>query len=420
MAVLEYVDVDRLFVEVTDTVTYQSSNRKRIERLPQIFWKNGGPWREANSWAFERATEETAKPKTIIGNIERLLVYANFLECQQLHWFYFPTRRADRCLVRYRGHLIGLRDSGYMAPSVASSNMRTAIMLYRWVRSNGMLDADYPLWRDKQAYIKYFDAIGFERTLLRITTDLSIPNRKPPGLRLEDGLLPISPADREIVLQHAKQNTSEELYRMLAIGFFSGLRLGSICDLKVQTLKNASPDSKTPDLYLLNIGPGARPRVHTKFGVTGQAWIPKALLEDLLDYSCSLRRSKRQSLAAPEDKDLLFLTRSGKPYCERGSGKSVPVNEEMSRFRKSGANAGIKALKKFHFHQTRCTFATELATIALRSGDALNAIAIVKEALLHVHERTSLGYIKFVEQTPTKSAAANDYMKAFSGSLNHD
>jgi hypothetical protein len=80
-------------------------------------------------------------------------------------------------------------------------------------------------------------------------------------------------------------------------------------------------------------------------------------------------------------------------------------------------NAGIKVLKQFHFHQTRCTFATELAAIALRSGDGLNAIAIVKEALLHAHERTSLGYIKFVQQTPTKSAAANDFTKAFSGSL---
>jgi signal transduction histidine kinase len=55
-----------------------------------------------------------------------------------------------------------------------------------------------------------------------------------------------------------------------ALAFFTAMRLGSICDLKVQTLEYAVPDPAAPGLYRLAVGPGASPPVHTKFGVTGQ------------------------------------------------------------------------------------------------------------------------------------------------------
>jgi hypothetical protein len=45
------------------------------------------------------------------------------------------------------------------------------------------------LWKDKRYFIKYFDQVGFERTLAGTTTDLGIPNRKRIGVTLEGGLL---------------------------------------------------------------------------------------------------------------------------------------------------------------------------------------------------------------------------------------
>ena len=373
------------------------------------------PWREANLWAVERATTQETSLKTVASNMNGLLHYANFLESEELEWFTFPIRKADRCLVRYRGALVRDRDSGKLMPSTASEYMRNAVSFYRWVQSKGLLDSAAALWRDKAVYIKFFDAVGFERTVVRLTTDLSIPNRTHLGARLEDGLLPVSSEDRDRLLDFAKSNSTPELYRMLALGFFTGMRLGSICDLKIRTLENAVEDPVAKGLFCLNIGPGAAPPVQTKFGVTGRVWIPKALLDDLLEFVGTLRRSKRQALAVKENKDLVFLTRYGNPYCAKDTEQSAAVNTEMASLRRGGFQVGIKVLKSFHFHQSRCTFATELATLALANTDPINAIALVRDALLHKDEATSFKYIKFVTATPAKQAAANEFMRAFMG-----
>ncbi|KWE65850.1 integrase [Burkholderia ubonensis] len=420
MATLERITYTPHVVSASDgTIRYEPSSRKVIENLPQIFWSDSLPWREANLWAVERASSRDTSLRTVNSNLSNLLNYANFLETHDLLWFVFPVRKADRCLVRYRGWLIDERNAGRLSPSTASEFMRNVVLFYRWLVSRGLLVTHAPLWRDQVAYLRFFDSVGFERTVVRVSTDLAIPNRKSPGERLEDGLLPVSANDRDVLLSFAKANTTPELYRMLAVGFFTGMRIGSISDLKIRTLQNAVRDPSASGLYRISIGPGASPPVHTKFGVTGQVWIPEALLEDLLDYATSVRRSKRQAAARREDKDLLFLTRQGNPYCRRDSEQSTAINTEMASLRQAGAAAGVNVLTAFHFHQARCTFATEIATIALRSGDPLNAIALVKNALLHRDEATSFRYIKFVSTTPAKQAASNEFMRVFSG-LSHE
>ncbi|ASU41457.1 integrase [Herbaspirillum sp. meg3] len=421
MATLERITHIPQNVSVADgSVAYLKSKQPTIQHLPQIFWSNAFPWREANLWAMERATSKDVLLRTVSSNMKCLLHYANFLEMAELEWFTFPLRKADRCLIQYRGFLIRERDAGKLMPSTVSEYMRSAISFYRWALSHGLLDVTTPLWRDKAVYVRFFDSVGFERTILRLTTDLSIPNKTHLGLRLEDGLLPVSAADREALLELAKTSSSQELYRMLALGFFTGMRLGSICDLKIQTLENAVEDPVAKGLFCINIGPGASPPVRTKFGVTGRVWIPKPLLDDLLEYANSLRRSKRQARATSENKYLVFLTRYGNPYCANDSEQSTSVNTEMVTFRRKGMQAGIKVASSFHFHQSRCTFATELATIALSTTDPINAIALVRDALLHKDEATSLKYIKFVTQTPAKQAAANEFTRAFMGINNAD
>lgn len=416
MATLERIRYTPQTIVVEDgTVSYSESSRRVIAGLPQLFWADGSPWREANLWALERASSNEALLKTVAGNLNGLLHYANFLEERDLLWLAFPVRKANRCLVQYRGSLVEARDAGLMSPSTVSEYMRNAVSFYRWARAKGLLDPNMPLWQDRAVYIQYFDTVGFERTMVQVSTDLAIPNRKRPGILLEDGLLPVSAEDRELILDFAKNNASPELYRMLALGFFTGMRIGSICDLKIQTLKNAIPAPEAPGLMRLALGPGASPPVNTKFGVTGHVWIPRALLDDLLEYATSLRRSKRQAEAQPGDRGLLFLTRFGNPYCRRDTEQSSAINTEMATLRRSGVAAGLKVLKSFHFHQSRCTFATEVATLALKTTDPINAIALVKNALLHKDEATSFKYIKFIASTPAKRAAADEFTKAFAG-----
>lgn len=314
------------------STTYSPSNSQpSIEGLPQLFWADCMPWREANLWAVERATTGNASLKTVVSNMNGLLNYAKFLESHHLHWFEFPVRKADRCLVLYRGALIRTRDAGQISPSTASEYMRNCVMFYRWVKHKELLSPSLTLWRDKPYLVKYFDQIGFERTISGITTDLGIPNRKRFGQTLEDGLLPVSEADRDAIMNFAALHATPELYLMLALGFFTGMRLGSICDLKIQTLKHAIPDPSAEGLLRLAIGPGASPSVHTKFGVTGQIWIPEALLDQLLEYGNGLRRLRREAKASPEQRDLLFLTRFGNAYGRRSTDQSSAVNVEIDR-----------------------------------------------------------------------------------------
>lgn len=392
---------------------------RSIKGLPQLFWANGSPWREANLWLMESACNRDVDLKTVQAKATCLHAYANWLEASGNAWWNFPARKENRCLVRYRGALVEAREYSELAPSTVTQRMRVVVGFYRWLRVTGLLSTDWPMWLERTVGIHLTNSFGLERTLLVTTTDLSIPNRSRPGERLEDGLLPLSAADRDRILKLAHELASEELFLFLTSGFFTGMRLQTLADLKVKTLINAVPDPADENLYRLAVGPGASPPVATKFGVSGHVWITKDLLEELLRYSHSSRRLKREIKATSECKDLVFLTRFGNPYAQRGSDKSVALNVEMHNFKKLALAHGAQTMRDFRFHQTRCTFATELAKISLASGGGIHAVAIIKEALLHKHESTSLKYIKFVEKTPIKQTLANTFTKQFLGIISN-
>lgn len=390
---------------------------KAISGLPQLCWADNTPWREANLWALERATGQEVTLKTVAAGMTALHAYAKWLESTDAKWWDFPLKKSGRCLVRYRKALIDSRDKGELAPSTVSERMAVVVQFYRWLNSTALLSTDGPIWQERTVGVHLTDAVGFTRTVAVRTTDLSIPNRKAPGERLEDGLLPVSVTDRTSILVAAKKHASEELFLMLTTGFFSGARLGTIADLRIGTLERAAPDPATPELMRISVGPGADPPVHTKRGVSGHIHITKANLEALREYFYSTRRLKRQASAKAEHRDLIFLTRFGNPYVNRGSDKSSALNVEMHTFRKLASPLGLPALRHFHFHQSRCTFATELARLAIKACGAINALHIVKVFLLHKHESTSMRYIKFVENAPAKERAADAFTRDFLGAI---
>ena len=388
--------------------------------LPQIFWSNGMPWREANLWFHTRATTRDITARTVHTEAASILAYAKWLDSTGSKWWDFPTRKSDRCLVRFRGALIDLRDEGVLAPSTATQRMRTVIAFYRWLRASGLLSTDTEIWRDRRLGIRIPDAFGFERTMFVNSSDLAIPNRSHPTTRLEDGLFPLTTVERDALLGLVRSHCTEELFLILATAFFTGMRLQTIADLRVDTLRNALPDNASPDLYRLRIGPGARPPVATKFGVTGSVWITRSLLERLRLYAETARRLRRSRISASDDSSLLFLTRFGKSYARRGSDKSPAVNVELHSLRRLARRFGHDGLSTFRFHQARCTYASELAKLAIQAGGSIHAVAIVKDALLHRHEATTLRYIRFVEQIPIRAHAADTFTRAFLGLMTGD
>lgn len=423
MASLEQIHYfpHRIIVAEDGTVRREPDHSLRsIKGLPQIYWADGSSWRAANLWAFERTTNGLTDIKTVRSNLSHLHKYAQWLEAENLDWQHFPMLERDRVLIRWRRHLIEQRDRlGLLAPSTATQRMNATIHFYRFAQVYGLMGREAPMWKERQVVVRFFDNAGFERTLLKSKTDLGIPNRARHGLKLEDGLTPLTDEYRQELLAFTGRadNISRELDLMLKLGFFSGARVQTITDLKRGTLDNAVSDPKVPGLFYLSVGPGHRPHVATKFDVSGQIIVPAALLEELRDYASDVSRLKREALAAREDKELVFLTRYGRRYADRDSGSGTAVGRAMVDLRRRAVAAGLTFAKHFHFHMTRATFGTSLTSLLLSKEGATerDVLALVSSLMLHKDVSTTLKYIKFVQQSPMKAAVANEYSNAFLG-----
>jgi len=412
MARLEYIcyKPHRAVVNAGIVDWVPETSVRSVERLPQIFWGDAQPWSEANLWALETGRSRDVKIKTINSLMEHLHKYANWLEREQIDWRHFPKNKAERVLVRYRGELVDSRERGELSPSTTTARMRAVIRFYRYAAGHHFISRDAPKWQDKRVVLHYFDAVGFERTLLRITTDISIPNRARPGIRLEEGLLPLISEHMMELLSFSKAGASQELNLMLTTGCFTGARLGTITTMRVPALEQAMRDTKVPGMWIVPVGPGTG--IATKFDVSGDLMLPDQLMKQLKDYAGSRRHIDRVIKAGKEDKSLLFLTRHGKPY------KPTAVDREMVELRRSGMAAGLKFLQRFKFHQTRATYGTWLMSICLNAASVKASIEFVKRAMHHKNEATTFGYITFIEHTKAKIEVANAFTEAFFGIRN--
>ena len=328
-----------------------------VKNLPQIFWDDGTPWLEANLWAHERATSGKTDLKTVQSNLHHLHKYAQWLEAEDLDWRHFPMLERDRVLIRWRKHLIGMRDKlGLLSPSTATHRMNATIHFYRYARAHELIERDSPMWQERQVVHRFHDTHGFERTMLLASTDLAIPCRARHGLRLEDGLTPLTPDQmRELLAFTAQEgNASRELHLMLQLGFYSGARIETITDLKRGTLDNAVSDPAVPGLVYLSVGPGHKPFVATKFDVQGRIMVPDWLFQALRDYVTEPVRLKREALAPPENKDLIFLTRFGRRYADRESGAGTAIDRAMVDLRRKAVDRRIEFRQALSLSHDAC------------------------------------------------------------------
>lgn len=392
-----------------------------VKNLPHFFWADGRPWLEGNLWAIRQAPRVLSgelKLKTVQTSALAIHAYMQFLEAEGINWWHFPPEREDRCLVRFRGYLVKCRTDGKISASTTSSRMSTVIHFYRWIRAEHLLTTSVRPFEERAVGISVVDTFGFRRTIGVTTTDLKIPNRGRSSVDLEDGLLPVSLEERDRILAFAELHCSEELYLMLALGFATGMRLGSITDLKIRTLFAAQPDSHTEKLHYLAIGPGVKyAPVATKFDIDGRVIIPTLLLVRLRAYVQSPHRLKREAEASAEAKQIVFLNRYGKPFDRGEQGRSPSVNTEMTRLRQKARAHGLN-FDHFKFHRSRATFATSIADSAfsmLGASYVGNIVQLIRDLLLHKDEATSMRYIKFVRNQKVKAQWANEFTRLFVG-----
>lgn len=397
----EGVDGDGVLTMVPDPMA------KCFLRLPQIYWSNGQGWAEANHFLLTKATTVGIKLETAISLAKHLKTYADFLELKQLDWRHFPLRRDDRAITRFRGFVVEQRDLGTIGASTASKRMPALIQFYRHADIHNFLSAEAPMWGEKSVVIPYYDKVGFKRTIVRISTDLSIANRKRSGQSLEDGLWPLSEKHMTELMEFCFKTQSNELRLMLTIGFFTGARLSTISTLRIENLEKALPDSFMSGFFLIGVGPGTG--VATKFDVSGHLLVPDFLLAALKKYAYSVERLKREAKASPENRSILLLTSRGAPYAV------ATVSTLMASLRKGAVRAGLKFMQKFHFHQSRATYGTWLMKLALNTTTVPAAIEFVMSAMLHKDEATTMKYVKFIQNSKGKEEAAKAFSEAFTG-----
>lgn len=419
MARVEFVRYTPHLSEISNNkVTWRKNEGQSYSlTVPMIIWDDGKPWREANLWLSQLALHRRTDVKTVHSKCYSLLTYARWLEQTKTSWLDFPEKKYDRCLDRYRGALILMLEEGNLSPSTTSARIRVTVQFYTWLLEKRIIVPTSPLWGSKSVYIEATNKNGFGKLIQVTSTTLAIPNRTLKKQLPEKGVWPVSNADRDKILDCAERNCPTEIYLILLIGFFTGLRIQTIADLKLQTIRQGIPHPLQPEVTIITVGPGASPPVSTKYGITGNIEIPTKLVELVQDYSYSARRIHRVTKAGAEHKELIFITRSGNPYVRRNDNTSIAINVAMNNLRKFGKHEGVPALSHFNFHQTRATFATDLAAFAL-SVNPSEAVDIVRRALLQKNESSALLYIKFVQNAPLAQQAANAFTNRFLGRSN--
>lgn len=414
MANLEFVD----FLPMREVIDGQSIRWKTdpvhlIKELPLLFWSSGIAWAEANHFALLRATGTAGKNlKTVKALMKHLQAYANWLEECELDWRHFPQRLDGRVLNLWRGELVRQREAGIIRPSTATARMNAAINFYRHADTHGFISRQSPMWREREVTIPYFDAQGFPRAIKRAKAELSIPNRARPGLRLEDGLTPLRSEHMMQLLSFLVKKGWVELHLMWSLGFFTGARIGTITTLRVSNVEDALEDSTIRGFYRIPVGPGTE--VRTKFDVSGDLLVPDFLMQELHQYIYSMERLNRQDKAAAENRSLFFLTERGNPYVEG------TFNRLMTRLRRDAVAAGMRFMARVRFHQSRCTYGTSILEVALGVTTPTNAIGFLKEAMLHKHEATTMGYVKFHEKRGVGERVADAFTAAFTGLRNRN
>jgi integrase len=409
MARLEYIDFKpwREVIENSSVGWVLDTSARAVPRLPQIFWSNGDGWPEANHWALEKATQMSISIQTVQSLMKHLHAYADWLEVVGMDWRHFPIRLSERVTVRFRGHVVEEMARGSLSSSTASARMRALVQFYRHCNAQRFIDPGGAMWVEKPVVLNYYDPVGFKRSILRITTDLAIRNTARPGVRLEDGLTPLRSEHMEQLLRLTAKECLEELHLMLTTGFYTGARIGTITTLRIENLEGAVPDPYLKGFARLPVGPGTG--VSTKLNVSGDLLVPDFLLDALKAYAYSPRRLKREAKSNPSNRSVVFLTNRGNAYAQ------ASVNREMTELRRKALKANLRFMERFKFHQTRATYGTWLMTLALRVTTPAAAIEFVKSAMLHKHEVTTWGYIRFLEVSKAKQEMADAFTHAFTG-----
>lgn len=373
--------------------------------MPAVIWANGECWLAASVYLRRKAFDVAAaggSHTTVESHATALGAYATFLESENLDWAVFPESKSLRPTYRYRGYVLGRCQNGSLTRSTAANHMSVLRAFYEWAMQSGVLiDQQIEPFRTRQVAVRYTDQVGLEQTKIVLTSDLAIKRPALARCGVEEGCTPLRLADRDQVVRICREHFRKEFQLVMELGFFSGIRLGTILGLTHTALRRHFPSSDIPNWFAISVGPDHQ--IPTKKGVNYFPSIPAPLLRELLDYCTSVRRAQRQRKASHSDRDLVFLSAQGRRLNTRS------FSADMTRLRRIAKAQGMQ-IPEFYFHCSRATFGT---TFVLASMDAGHKTTTILPRLMrlmgHASAESSLHYIDWVEDKKNMEGDINAY-----------
>ena len=375
-----------------------------VVEMPAVLWRNGEPWLAAMAYLREKAFEahfDGGSPTTMTLHATALAAYATFIEGEGIAWNQMPEDRSLRPTYRYRGHVLSRCEARSLARSTAANHMSVLRAYYAWATHQGYLRGPAAPYQPRHVAVRYTDPYGLTKTTNVLTSDLAI--RRPAiGRRgVEEGCTPLRMADRDRVLRIAKEQFRSEFELALKIGFYSGMRLGTILGLTHTSLRKHFPSRDIHGWYSISVGP--QYGIHTKNGVEYYPSMPEPLLRELLGYCRSVGRDIRISKAQSADKDLVFLSKHGAQL------KTRSFSQDMTLLRRIAKAQGLQ-IPRFKFHDSRATFGTAFVLAALQAGHKTAQIMPRLMRLMgHASSASTMSYIDFVEDDRRMEAATSDW-----------
>lgn len=176
----ELIELDSLNHYTRKAVPALKVNGKIIKNysynyFPIILNKDGSPWREAIIYIIEKANSDfNYKISTYHSIISDLTHFKNFIDENSIEMFNFPKMKLLRPTYRYRNYLLLLVQNDELSSHTAKRRVSCMIKFYRYLTEEKYFKPSYPLWNERDLYIKTWDTRGSSFHLKKVTTDLNI------------------------------------------------------------------------------------------------------------------------------------------------------------------------------------------------------------------------------------------------------
>lgn len=238
--------------------------------LPIVLDQNAAPWDIANVYILSRL-EASPSPNmnTYQGVADDLSAFKKFLDDKGIDFTSFPQMKLKRPTYRYHGYLKTLMFAREIAPGTAKRRMGCVIAFYRWLMREGVVQVGHDPWAERDYFLTFKNAQGFEISKTVKTTDITVKapkNDDPFEGKIGDGgkLRPLSSEEQAWLKEALVSLGNTEMFLIHAFALLTGARIQTVCTLRVRHFSADRPANAKE--YTLTAGP--KSGVDTKFDKT--------------------------------------------------------------------------------------------------------------------------------------------------------